>query len=572
MTIEAGSVSHADPGSLTMEEEADHGVRSHLVLAAYNVTRQLCGTTPFCPAGAWGEQHYGGGMIRCLPLLNPKVYYSATATLTRQLNRMNYVKAIPTGSASVFCQQYKHYKTGERLYVFWTLRGKRPVEVEVGEQRSEVRGQRSDGQQSASRPEPMGPIELYDAMDNLTTLELRRGKAAFTIGTSPCYVWGLPDTVKIVLGEPHHSDAQPGPVAVRLGNPGDGSWQLSDARDNDYETAHLDWIKKFPAPMSAQSTPAPAKAGDRALAVHLEKPEQERKVMPFYTTLVPSRPILIPGKASHLGLWVRAASDWGRVVYCLRDAQGERWISVGKKGEYNVDDTHCWSAFNFDGWRYLKFEMPGNQPWDCYRDAGTSYWGYYGEGGPSTGSGQDGIVNLPLTLEKIIVERRTHVIKLDELIPADPADVLLGDLYAEYARPTDRTEEPVRLSRLRMPVPRTAPALDNPIRKMTESGVGPPLSITKVAPPEREYDGTRCHVFFEPVTDAKSYDIWVSTYADGRGAVRVGADWTEPGKLLTGLPAGIELFLFATYTDKDGKISKPSPAKRILLKDDFPFK
>ena len=81
--------------------------------------------------------------------------------------------------------------------------------------------------------------------------------------------------------------------------------------------------------------------------------------MPFYTTLMPARPVVIPGKASHLGLWVKAASDWGRVVYCLRDAKGERWLSVGKKGEWNVDDVHSWSAFNFDGWRYLTFELPG---------------------------------------------------------------------------------------------------------------------------------------------------------------------------------------------------------------------
>ena len=89
---------------------------------------------------------------------------------------------------------------------------------------------------------------------------------------------------------------------------------------------------------------------------------------------------MIPGKASHLGLWVKAASDWGRVVYCLRDAKGERWLSVGKKGEWNVDDVHSWSTFNFDGWRYLPFEMPANSPYDLYREAGTSFWGYYGEG------------------------------------------------------------------------------------------------------------------------------------------------------------------------------------------------
>jgi hypothetical protein len=49
------------------------------------------------------------------------------------------------------------------------------------------------------------------------------------------------------------------------------------------------------------------------------------------------------------------------------------------------------------------------------------------------------------------VERRTHVIKADQLLPADPADVLLADLYVEYASQEDQTEEAVRLSRLRMP-------------------------------------------------------------------------------------------------------------------------
>mgnify|MGYP000955835154 CR=1 FL=1 len=63
--------------------------------------------------------------------------------------------------------------------------------------------------------------------------------------------------------------------------------------------------------------------------------------MPFYTTLVPKKPVTIPGKASHLGLWVKAASDWGQVVYSLRDAKGERWLSIGTKGAWNCDDIHA---------------------------------------------------------------------------------------------------------------------------------------------------------------------------------------------------------------------------------------
>ncbi len=516
----------AMPGALTMQQEADHTIRSALILCAYGVTRQYSGPKTFHIVESYGEQHYGGGLCARLPLLNPKPAYAAYATMTRQLNRMNFVKSIDTGSTSVFCLQFKHYKTGELLHVLWTLRGKRPVTLE-----------------NASE------ITVSDSMDNKVPSH------PIFLSPSPCYVRGLTADARILLGEPDHSDAKPAAVSERLDNL--RHWTISAERDNDYETAHLDFIKKFPAKMSIR----PA---DNALAIHLEPPEKERQTMPFYTTLVPSRPITIPGKPSHLGLWVRAASDWGRFVYCLRDATGERWLSVGKKGEWNVDDIHCWSAFNFDGWRYLRFEMPGNAPWDCFREAGTSFWGYYGEG--------DGIVDLPLSLEKIIVERRTHVIKVDELVPANPADVLLGDLYAEYEKAADRSDEAIRLSRLRMPKPTSAPAIENPIQKLTQTGLGQPTAITKVEPPAHEYDGTRCHVFFEPVASAASYDVWVSTYADGRGAVRQGANWPAPGQLLTGLPPSVEVYLFITYTDKDGKVSRPSTAKRILLKDDFPFK
>jgi hypothetical protein len=404
------------PGALTFDQEADHTIRGALILAVYNVTQQLGWPTPFRCASHWGETHYGSGMTERQPLLSPKPFYSAYATMTRQLNRMNFVKAIPTGSTSVFCLQFKHYKTGELLHVLWTLRGRRNVSLVVKDQAGTV----------------------YDSLDNEVQLFPSEGSAKnLLLTTSPCYVRGLKGDAEFRLDAPDHSDSKPETHALKVANFGDGTWRQSTDRDEDYENVHLEFVKKFPGKMSIR----PVEKG-KALAVHLEKQDTERKTMPFYTTLVPPKPITIAGKASHLGLWVRAASDWGRMVYCLRDANGERWLSVGKKGEWNTDDVHCWSAFNFDGWRYLRFEMPGNQPWDCYRDMGTSFWGYYGKG--------DGIVDLPLTLEKIIVERRTHVIYLDELKPANPEDVLLGDLHAEYETPADKTDETVRLSRLRM--------------------------------------------------------------------------------------------------------------------------
>jgi len=419
--IEGPSVSPAMPGALTQQEEADHFVRAELILNAYGTTRLLGMPTPFACADAWGEQHYGGGMCQKFPILSPKIMYVAFATLTRQLNRMNYVKSIPTGSNSVFCLQYKHYRTGKILHVFWTLRGKREILLDV---------------------ENNSSLELYDQMDNSIIVVPKNGKVSFTITTSPCYLWGLTHDARITLGYPDHSDSMPSKLRKKLGNPGDGTWKISFQQDSDYETSHYEFVRRFIGRMSISIVKIPEEQGRTGLAVRLERQENERKVMPFYATLIPDKPIIIPGRASHIGIWVKAASDWGRVVYCLRDAKGERWISVGKKDEWNCDDVHSWSRFCFDGWRYLRFEVPGHAPYDCFRLAGTSFWGYYGKG--------DTIVDLPLTLEKIIIERRTHIIKIDELLPADKQDVIVGEIYAEYEKTKDIGNEAIRLSRLRI--------------------------------------------------------------------------------------------------------------------------
>jgi hypothetical protein len=541
ITIEGPGTSPARPGAVTAQQEADHTVRAVLILASYNTTRFLGWPGASHCAGYWGEQHYGGGLCEPIPLLNPRPVYSSYATMTRQLNRMNFVKVVPTPSNTVFCLQFAHYKTGELLHVMWTLRGTRPVSVEVGKGAA---------------------LDVSDSMDNAVAAPEKDGKPTFTIGTSPVYIHGLAGGAKVTLGAPDHSDAKPGPDAVALADLGDGSWKLSDERDMDYEEVHLEFIKKFPGKFSLHPGVGPD-GKSKALSVRLEKQEKERRTMPFYSTLVPPRPVVIPGKASHLGLWVKAASDWGRVVYCLKDAKGERWLSVGKKGEWNVDDTHNWSAFNYDGWRYLTFELPANSPYDLYREAGTSFWGNY-QG--------DMVVDLPLTLEKIIVERRTHVIHATEQWAAAPEDVLLGSLHAEYEKAADKTDEAVRQSRLLMPVPKTPPDLANPIRQLTEAGTTAGPDVTKINPPEREYDGRRCHVHFAPTAGAKTYEVWVTTYPDGRGAILLGKDWAGPGQLLTGMSPNIDLYLFVVAKDSAGKSSKPGKPFKVNLKDMFPLK
>jgi hypothetical protein len=533
----------ARPGSLNRDEHAALSVRNSLILLAHGVDFQTGGWCPFDAGSYWGEQHYGGGICDPLPLATPKPSFSAFASMTRNLNRCNFVKGVPTGSTATYAMQFKHYKTGALVHAFWTIRGTRPCTVAV----------------------PAGAaVAVYDSMDNRTDVPVRDGSVTFTLGQAPCYVYGLPESPVITLGEADHSDAAPAAGALPLAQPGDGSWTVSAERDLDYEDSFKAFIRRYPSPMTVRAVEAPADKGGKALAVHLEKPAREVRTMPFYATLTPARPIPIPGKGSHLGLWVKAAGDWGRVVYSVRDAKGERWLSVGTKGAWNCDDIHQWSVFNFDGWRYLRFELPACSPYDLFREAGSTWWGSYGAG--------DRVPDLPLTLEKILVERRTHAITVTEFEAVPAGDVELGALYAEYEKPEDRTGEAIRLAGLRMPVPEGVPEMDNPIAELTASAAGKALAITNISIPLQESDGTQCYVHFTTTPEAAEYEIWGSPYPDGRGAVKVGEKLKGSGVRVRGFRPDTDFYLYAVWRDAKGAASKPSAPYKINLKDTFAMK
>ena len=70
---------------------------------------------------------------------------------------------------------------------------------------------------------------------------------------------------------------------------------------------------------------------------------------------------------------------------------------------------------------------------------------------------------------------------------------------------------------------------------------------------------------------AKEYRVYVAAYENGQGA-EVIASGEAPTLLVSRLQPRFPLYLFAAYLNKEGKESRPTPPRRILLKDDFPFK
>jgi len=542
-------------GACSWREQMDIYHRWALISMAYGIKRFYSGWFGWDCGSYYGSEHYGGcGIQRRIPYCDPKPAYAAYATMTDKLNEANFDGWLKTGSLTTYCLRFQGPKGN--IYALWTIRGKRPVTLTLTAD---------------------ADVNVTDSMNNTMSVKSQSKKVMVATDPSVIYVTGA-EVVSAEVGEPDHSDswnaAVPGgkiaqPTASAGGVPlqrtliadlGDGSWKYTSQRDPIYENNHFD---KMRYPGKFFSAIARDQTHGSVLYSRLERQEKEHALMPWYNTLTLAKPIPLKGAPSHLGLWVKGASDWGRVIYCLRDAKGERWVSIGTKDQYNCDDVHSWSSFNFDGWRYLRFELPGHIGYDDFRKHGTTWWRSYNDGNA------DNIVDLPLTLEKIIVEQRTHILHVNDIQPVASDTVCFGKLYAEYASPEDATDAAVKLSRLRMPLPKGVADLPNPIVELEKTGIGAPTEITKLEKPLEHNDGTRVFVHFKELPDAKTHHIWCSTHEDGRGAVNMVPAGAKTGQQLYWLRPGIKLHFWVTYLDAKGQTSKPSKAATTMLVDEF---
>ena len=514
VTVEGPCLGGVKPGALTADQHAAHLPRAILTLAGHGITRffaSVSGTAEY--ASYWGEQHYGGGAFSRITL-NPYPAYATQGTLIRHLRHMVFTGAEPTGSLSTYCYGFKDARNGKRLHILWTIRGTRPVKMRAG--------------------------AIFDSMDNPVTGPL-------VIGQLPVYVYDSDGRVE--LGEPDHRDVQLATHHQLLGNVADLFPTQTQEADEEYLASFPRDIRRFPAAMELTRTAD-------GLAIKLPPQPVDRGVMPFYTTLQPEKPIVIPGQARYITMEVTAASDWGRVVYVLRDAKGERWISVGTRDTYSNDDTPNASFFNFDGRRLVRFELPSNLPWDHYREMGSTWWG---------ATGGDQVVDLPLAIERLHIERRPQAVYVDRLVPTVPAPVVLGALHAEYASADSMRVPPA----IAMPA---APVSDNPVNPIVElsaSATLPATRIEKVTEPEHYYDGTRGHFHFKEVEQAKTYDIYLSLDPTGANAIKLGSGLKESGALVSGFLANTDFYAFVVYTDAEGRHSHPSPPFKLKLMDTF---
>jgi hypothetical protein len=514
--------------------QADSVVRTAVLSLALGTDRFLsCWTLHDCE-DYWGTQHYGCvGMIGRAPEFNPKPAAAAFATMTQVLDSCKYDGWLPTGSRTAYCVRFKG--PDRLVYCLWTIRGERGVAVKSS-QGSKVTSVDENGN--------AGPMD--DGWGEVT-------------------VTPTPEWLVIRAGELQDVNCRPAnyqtpvPFHVMLDAFEQADWNYSPAPYPRFAENSWD-VRRLPGPMKSERV---SSAGQKIWRITLTDAPKDKPFVGWYGVFTPPKPIEIPGKARALGIRANGNSGWGRIVYEVQDAKGETYLSCGTKDEWNCDDVHSWSYFNFDGWRYMEFPLPGNCPGDDYREADYVWWGHDAEG----------VVDLPLKLTKVIIEMPTHQIYVDQVLPVENLTVELDDLIAVYDSTEMATNRLIELQRAARAgkVEAIGSALPNPIADLAQSGVGAPTSIAKLYPPEQGYDGTSVHVAIQPVAGAKEYQVWVAAYPGGRGAVAL-AKTTETEPLVRRLKPGFALYFFVTYTDAEGKTSKPSAGRKAVLKDEFPMK
>jgi len=408
-----------NPGNLTPLDQAAYFVRHGLHSLAWGIPEIRFGLLDDT-ANAYRFSNWGAsGLVHAAPHLNPKPSYVAVATMTRLLDGAKFQRSLETASPSVYAVELS--KAGDqKVYVLWTLRGEREVTLNL------------------SGTE----WELTNWEGNSRSLAVESGRAIVPLSPMPVYLTGRGSVQSLTPGNATYAD-KPTDTARSIAKLDSlEGWTIQNEADPILEF-HNPLTPRRLGNFSYEEVPDAAALRIRA------GPAEGQATLPMYGALKAKTPLTLPGEPTEIGLWIEGNSGWGRVIFELEDAKGQKWTSIGAsrtgeisewmldwmpaefarakdqpatQADWNTNDVFGLSAINFDGWRYVRFPLPGNYPGEHVPWPGNSQWRF----------DQDGVVHYPLKLTRLIFELPENVLKLTDYRPVKDQVVAIRDLLVEY--------------------------------------------------------------------------------------------------------------------------------------------
>ena len=412
-----------NPGNLSLETQAKYLIRHILHSMAWRIPQIRAGT--LLDAGdSYYHSNWGGiGLFERAPEKAPKPVAISLATLTRVLDGAHYEDFLETGSDSAYLMSFSR-KDGATVFPFWVVRGTRDFTLLL-EGASKARIVEANGLEKEV-PILQGTIRL-DASPEPAYLILPKGGRV----------------ASVVLGLSKYEDQPVGRISKIDSLVSLEKWKVVPERSPELEMYNpLTPRRKGNFEFSIVSK---IDGEGPALRVSPKPVKEGKSVMPMYAELAFQKRMELPGKPAEIGLWVNGNSSWSRVIFSLRDASGQRWVSIGaaakgasewmgdwltpdllknykpgKIADFNTDDPFGLSRINFDGWRYLGFPLPGQYPGEGYHWPANSQW--FSDG--------DGIVHYPIELEKLIVEIPEKTLHLTRYAAVARPEIYLRNLVS----------------------------------------------------------------------------------------------------------------------------------------------
>jgi hypothetical protein len=380
------------PGNLTEQTQAQYVARTLLTGLASGVEKIIMPFGVYDMSDDYRFSHWGQpGLCRDDDELQPKPSYTAYAVISRLLDRCRYTRHIEVGAPVVYAPVFRH-PDGHEVCAIWTLRGTRPARVTVEGDRAVV----------------------VDMMGRQTAPAAGR-ELDVELSAEPVYVVG-PAVQKLTLGAPRYEERPEGKTQMVAAMTDAKAWRPGQEPPGRLEAGNFENPRvagKFEFQWDVKTSDDPATAALKVVMPALGKDAKDRPVA-RYAVLELAEPLVLAGKPKWIGAYVQGCGNWGRLIYCLTDAEGEEWISIGQPGDFNVNDPFNWSFLNHVGWRFVQHDLPGHFGGPGkYHWPTQSIWGHFKPGPPDEkGKPTDlgnGVVDWPLTFRKLIVEMRETI-------------------------------------------------------------------------------------------------------------------------------------------------------------------
>jgi len=408
-------------GYLSLQEQADYLVRHALHALAWNIPEIKLGQ--ICDMGnGFYFSHYGGiGLCRARPELNVKPAFVSVATMTRVLDGAKFVRDIPLGSPALYGLEFTR-PDGTQAHAFWTLRGKRSVRLLVN---------------------GPGPWILINDQGAQTNVQASKGAIELALTPSPVYLVGSGKVIASVASAPGKYAEKPAGKSPSLSPLADLSdWVIEGNRDPELE--YYDFMCPRRKGNFEFTSVNSFEGKDRVLRVAPRPIKHGKETMPMYAILAHKKGIPVPVTPTEVGAWVNGNGGWGRLIFELQDASGQRWISLGAEqtdaprewalglaapdmrdkwtkpaiNDWNTGDVLGISRINFDGWRWLAFRLPGNYPGEKHPWPINGQWRW----------DRDGVVHYPFTFKRLIIELPEKVLHLKTFAAPPRSEIYLKDL------------------------------------------------------------------------------------------------------------------------------------------------